>query len=150
MENEKYLSEERYQENNKKLKSVGKILLIIGVVILIISFILIGLGFAGFGSTVSSGADAINSGSIDNSQMAKGMFGSFGLFAIGGLINSVGFLLTVAGGIVMFVAHRREIAAYTTQQVMPVAQEGIEKITPTVANAAGEIAKSVSENIRKN
>ena len=33
MENEKYLSEERYQKNNKKVRSIGKIVLIIGIVI---------------------------------------------------------------------------------------------------------------------
>lgn len=30
---------------------------------------------------------------------------------------------------------------------MPVATEGIEKITPTVANAAGSIAESISKGI---
>ena len=49
----------------------------------------------------------------------------------------------------MFISHRREITAYTTQQVMPVAQEGIEKMTPTVADAAGSIAKSVSKGIQE-
>ena len=49
----------------------------------------------------------------------------------------------------MIVAHRREIAAYTTQQVMPIAQEGIEKITPTISNAAGSIAKSISKGIKE-
>ena len=49
----------------------------------------------------------------------------------------------------MFIAHRREITAYTTQQVMPVAQEGIEKITPTVANAACSIAQSISKGVQE-
>lgn len=80
---------------------------------------------------------------------AKGMFGSVGLFALGGFLNFIGFALTIAGGVVMFIAHRREITAYTTQQVMPVAQEGIEKITPTVANAAGSIAQSISKGIQE-
>ena len=40
MENEKYLSEERYQKNNKKVRSIGKIVLIIGIVIFNIFFIL--------------------------------------------------------------------------------------------------------------
>lgn len=149
MENEKYLSEERYQRNNQKVKSVGKVLLIIGIVTLVISFIMIILGFMGFGNTAVS---SIGSESFDNGTMQKtasGIFGSFGLFAIGGFINTIGFALTAAGGITMFIAHRREITAYTTQQVMPVAQEGIEKITPTVANAAGSIAQSISKGIQE-
>ena len=32
---------------------------------------------------------------------------------------------------------------------MPVAQEGIEKMTPTVANAAGSIAQSISQGVKE-
>ena len=149
MENEKYLSEERYQQNNKKVKNVGKILLIIGIITLVVSFIILLLGFTGFGSTFTSGIHSAETGSINNSQIAKGTLGSIGLFALGGFINMIGFALTVAGGITMFIAHRREITAYTTQQVMPVAQEGIEKITPAVANAAGNIAQSIIKGIQE-
>lgn len=144
MENEKYLSEERYQKNNQKVKKVGKILLIIGIITLVLGFILTVLGFLGFGNT------AINT--INNDAMektAKGIFGSIGLFAIGGFFDSIGFTLTAAGAITMLVAHRREINAYATQQVMPIAQEGIEKITPTISNAAGEIAKGISKGIKE-
>ena len=87
---------------------------------------------------------------IDTMKHTAGSaFGSMGLFALGGFMGTVGFLLTGAGAIVMFIAHRREITAYTTQQVMPVAQEGIEKTTPTVADAAGSIAKSISKGIQE-
>ena len=149
MENEKYLSEERYQRNNQKVKTVGKVLLIIGIVTLIISSILVILGFMGFGNTVVS---SIGNESFDNGAIQKtksDIFGSFGLFAIGGFMDTIGFILTVVGGITMFITHRREITAYTTQQVMPVAQEGIEKITPTVANSAGSIAQSISKGIQE-
>lgn len=140
MENEKYLIEEKYQKNNQKVKKVGKTLLVIGIIILLISFIILVLGFIGFGSSFT--------GEIgEPSQMAKGAFSGMGLLALGGVINSVGFLLTASGGIILFVAHRREITAYGVQQVMPVAKEGIEKITPTVANAAGSIAESISKGI---
>ena len=64
-------------------------------------------------------------------------------------MGTLGFVLIVAGSIVMFIAHRREITAYTTQQVMPIAQQGIEKITPTVANAASSIAKGISQGIQE-
>ena len=143
MENEKYLSEEKYQRNNAKVKKVGKTLLIAGVITLVISFIILALGFFGFGSTASNIMDF----STDGSQVAKGAFGSFGLFALGAIINSVGFFLTIVGGVVLFISHRREITAYGAQQMMPIAKEGIEKITPTVANAAGSIAESISKGI---
>ena len=43
---------------------------------------------------------------------------------------------------------RREIAAFTTQQVMPVAKEGIDEMTPTVANAGGSIAQEIAKGIK--
>lgn len=141
MENEKYLSEEKYQKNNQKVKKVGKILLVTGIITLVVGLLMIVLGLTGFGNGL------LNNDTIQ--KAASGMFGSFGLFVIGGFINFVGFGLTIAGGFTIFIAHRREIMAYTTQQVMPVAQEGIEKITPTVANAAGSIAQSISKGIKE-
>ena len=52
----------------------------------------------------------------------------------------------IGGSIFMF-AHRREIAAFTTQQVMPVAKEGIDEIAPTIGKAAGDIAKGIKEGL---
>ncbi len=169
MDNQKLLSEEKYQRNNAKVKKVGKMLLIIGVITLVISIALIIIGFVSTGNSASNAFDKVGSNAINNfnsmdqntvineaqntfnstKDTAKGMFGSVGLFALGGFLNFIGFALTIAGGVVMFIAHRREITAYTTQQVMPVAQEGIEKITPTVANAAGSIAQSISKGIQE-
>lgn len=169
MDNQKLLSEEKYQQNNAKVKKDGKMLLIIGVITLVISIALIIIGFVSTGNSASNAFDKIGSNAINNfnsmdqntvineaqntfnstKDTAKGMFGSVGLFALGGFLNFIGFALTIAGGVVMFIAHRREITAYTTQQVMPVAQEGIEKITPTVANAAGSIAQSISKGIQE-
>lgn len=76
-------------------------------------------------------------------------FGSIGLLALGGFTSVFSFSLLGAGLIVMFISHRREITAYTTQQVIPVAQEGIEKMTPITADAIGSIAKSVSKGIQE-
>ena len=53
----------------------------------------------------------------------------------------------ISGSIYMF-AKRREITAFTAQQVMPVAQEGIEKMAPTVGNAAGSIAQGITKGIK--
>lgn len=49
----------------------------------------------------------------------------------------------IAGAIYMF-AKRREMLAFTAQQVMPVAQEGIEKMAPTVGKAGASIAKEMA------
>lgn len=139
MENKKYLNEDSYQKSNQKVKKIGKTLLIIGIITLVIGFVISALGFMNFGSTFTD--------VMGPEQMAKGAFGRMGILVLGGIINSVGFLLTISGGIVLLVAHRREITAYGVQQVMPVAKEGIEEVTPTVANAAGSIAESISKGI---
>ena len=58
---------------------------------------------------------------------------------------------SISFSIFMF-TKRREIIAFGAQQVMPVAKEGIETMSPTIGNAVGtigkEIAKGISEGIR--
>lgn len=169
MDNQKLLSEEKYQQNNAKVKKVGKTLLIIGIITLVIGIIFIIVGFVSTGNSASNAVDTFGNNAINNfnsvdqdtvmvrvqdtfnntKDTTKGMFGSIGLFALGGFLNFIGFVLTIAGGISMFIAHRREIIAYTTQQVMPVAQEGIEKMAPTVGNAVGTIGKSIAKGIKE-
>ena len=53
----------------------------------------------------------------------------------------------IAGSIYAF-AKRREILAFSAQQVMPVAKEGIEKMTPTVSKSVEEITKSVKKGLK--
>ncbi len=153
METKEYLSEERYQQNNAKVKKVGKILLIVGIITLVISFILTFVGFMGAGNSFVNGFNSFVNSSIKESNdiqtAASGIFGNIWLLAIGSFMTTIGFGLTIAGGIVMFIAHRRKIAAYTTQQVMPVAQEGIQKMAPTVANAMGTIGKELAKGIKE-
>ena len=145
-EKKEYLSEKEYLEKSKKLKSIGKTLLIVGVTATVLSFIVIILGVFVFGNT---GVTAITSDVVDNGKAATGVFGGFGIIALGGFLNTIGFPLMIAGAVTMFIAHRREIASFTTQQVMPVAQEGIEKMAPTVGGAAKEIAKGIKEGINE-
>lgn len=165
MQNKEYLSEERYQQSNAKVKKVGKVLLIIGIVTLVISFILLIVGFVGAGNSAidgftsmsngiindfnSMGNDGINIGVNGIQNTTSGIFGNIGLFAIGSFLITIGFGLTIAGGIMMFLAHRREITAYTTQQIMPLAQEGIQKMAPTVGNAMGTIGKELAKGIKE-
>lgn len=167
MQQTEYLSEERYQKSNAKVKKVGKILLIVGIVTLVVSFILLIVGFVGAGNSAMDGFNSMSNEMIDNfnsfgngnnginidvsgmQDTTSGIFGNIGLFAIGSFMLTIGFGLTIAGGVVMFIAHRREITAYTTQQVMPVAQEGIQKMAPTVGSAMGTIGKELAKGIRE-
>lgn len=50
---------------------------------------------------------------------------------------------------VFMFAKRREITAFTVQQTMPLAQEGIEKMAPTIGNAAGTIGKGIAKGIKE-
>ena len=167
MQQTEYLSEERYQKSNAKVKKVGKILLIVGIITLVVSFIMLIVGFVGAGNSAMNGFNSMSNEMIDNfnsfgngndsinidvsgvQNTASGIFGNIGLFAIGSFMLTIGFGLTIAGGIVMFIAHRREITAYTTQQVMPLAQEGIQKMAPTVGSAMGTIGKELAKGIRE-
>lgn len=142
---EEFLTEEKYHSANNKVKKTGKVLLIIGLCLLGLGLILIIVGFLGFGSQITSGftngQDGINPG---------GILSGFGMFVIGGFLMGPGMIMTVIGLILRFlIGNRREIAAYTTQQVMPIAQEGIEKMAPTIGNAAKEITKGIKEGLNE-
>ena len=143
MEEKKYLNEEDYQRYNAKVKKAGKILLIVGLSLLIVSIALIVIGSIGFGSV------AINN---DESKI----FNTMGLFAVGSFMSVFSFGIASVGGMCLFVAHRREITAYTTQQVMPIAKEGMEEMAPTAAKvteqmapAAGKVAEEVAKGVKK-
>ena len=150
MQNEQYLNEERYQKNIQSLKKLGKTLLIIGGIVFFVGLILIIVGFVGFGNSVTQSISSYSDIGIDTVQStATKAFGNMGILALGGLINSAGFILLIVGGVMLFIAHRREIKAFAVQQVMPVAQEGINKMAPTIGNAAKEIAKGIKEGINE-
>lgn len=147
MEEKKYLNEEEYQKNNAKVKKVGKIVLIVGISMAVIGIILLLIGFIGFGSSAMN--NDINSATYQ-------ALGGMGLFAIGGLLDTFGFFAAGIGGMLLFISHRREITAYSAQQVMPVAKEGVEEMTPVAAKAAegmapaaGKVAEEVAKGIKK-
>ena len=66
------------------------------------------------------------------------MFGSFIIIAS----------CMISGSIYLF-AKRREITAFTAQQVMPVAQEGIEKMAPTIGDAAESVAQGITKGVKE-
>lgn len=176
MEQEKYLSEEKYQETNKKVKKTSKTLLIIGAILLVIGIIMTIAGFISFKNASNNTMNSFNNSaanmfdsfnnSINNddgeefvnsmkesvtsvTDSSKDSFTSVGLYALGGFVSSAGVVLLIVGGVMAYMAHRREITAYTTQQTMPIKKETINDITPTVADAAGTIAKSVSQGFEE-
>ena len=146
MEKKEYLNEEQYLKTANKLKSLGKTVLIVGVVGLILGLVLTIVGLLGFGKTAT---DTIGSFDSNPTGVVGGALGSIGLLILGGFIDFVGFTATAAGAVILVIAHKREITAFTVQQTMPLMQEGVEKITPTVSNAAGSIAKEISKGIQE-
>lgn len=82
----------------------------------------------------------------DNTDFNKDFdsFDSIPFFMFGGFIIIA--TLMISGVIFMF-GKRREITAFATQQVMPVAKEGIDEMAPTIGNAVGEIAKGIKNGL---
>ena len=146
---EEFLNEEKFQKTDKKVKTASKGILILGGLLLVIGIVMLFMGIIGFGSVFISGIESAENDAINNSSIAKEVIKNFGLFALGGFVTTMGSSIFFSGGIFSLLAHRREISAYTTQQKMPIVQEKIEKMTPTVAAAAEEISKSISKGIKE-
>lgn len=124
MQNKEHLNEEQYKKANKKVRAAGLVVMAIGILLILIGF------FA-----------------VQVPQM--GQPGWFEASTKSNLCKFLGFFLTAVGCMIRFLlGNRRKIMAYTVQETMPLAQEGIEKMTPTVANAAKEVAKAVKEGIQ--
>ena len=62
-------------------------------------------------------------------------------YMIGGFILIASIMIS---GSIYMMTKRREIAAFSVQQMMPIAQEGIEKIAPSVGKAGASIAKEMA------
>lgn len=72
-------------------------------------------------------------------------FHSIPYYMFGGFIIIASCMIT---GSIYMNAKRREMLAFTLQQVMPVAQEGIDTMAPTIGNVAKEITKGIKEGIK--
>ena len=146
MNNKKeFFNEENYQKSNEKVKKIGNIIIIIGLVLLIGGILVSLFGLLGFGKQFSNGLQMGQEG-INPSKTFSGI----GALAIGGFMVSPGIFITVVGCIVRFlIGNRREITAYTVQQTMPLAQEGIEKMAPTIGSAVGTIGKELAKGIKE-
>ena len=98
---------------------------------------------------ISSFANSMKESVTSAKSSSNDTFTSFILLALGCFVSSAGVVLLIIGGVMAYMAHRREITAYITQQTMPIKKETINDITPTVADAAGTIAKSVSQGFEE-
>lgn len=126
MKKNEYLNEEQFKKNNKKVKIAGVIVIAIGIIMLIIGFFVIKVP-------------------------EMGEEGWFKARKTSSFLKSIGFFVTVVGCIIrFFVANSRQIMAYQVQQGMPIAQEGIEKMSPSMGNAAKEITKGIKEGLSEN
>ena len=78
-------------------------------------------------------------------------------FAFGGMIFFFTFMIS---GSVAMMSKGRDVAAYQMQQVMPIAQEGLEKIAPSIAKVSksmaeemaptyGKIAKEIAKGVKE-
>ncbi|MBQ6477614.1 MAG: hypothetical protein IJI43_04195 [Bacilli bacterium] len=124
-ENKEYLNEQTNQKVKKGINIIGLIAFIIGAIMTITGIVLVLVGFLGF---------------ADDGGHSK-----FAMFIIGGFVMVFGFAIAGFGWQALFIGHIREIQAYTTQQAMPVAKEGLEKIAPAVGEVAKEVTKGIEE-----
>ncbi len=137
----KFLNEENYQRTKKKLSLIALIVLICGIVV---------GGLLIIGGVVNKNQankkdffESTNQERVDNFK--KESSGMFMIVSGAGIIMMSG----IASLALFLFAKRREIAAFSTQQIMPVAQEGVDAITPTIANAAGTVAGEVVKAVNK-
>ena len=152
-EKKEYLSEEKYQKNKKKIVLFALIILLIGLIS--------GGLFIKIGVTRSGEANLSELKGLKKEEFHSNGFSSK-YYELDSQINRVemaplfymlgGFIIIatsmISGSIYVF-AKRREITAFTTQQVMPVVKEGIEEMAPTVGGAAKEVAKGVKEGLNE-
>ena len=117
---EKYLNEEKFKKTNKKVNVIGITLLSIGGLILL-GIIIVLLG---------------------------GFIDPFSKYApICGILAVLGFGLFAVGIICFNSSHSRQISAYMMQQHMPLSQEYIKKMSPSMGNVAKEITKGIKEGM---
>jgi len=89
---------------------------------------------------------------FNNANNIRTKAGAMPYFMFGGFIIVASCMVS---GRIYMITKKREILAFGMQSVMPVAQEGIEKMTPTITKVGkkmapvyGEIAKEISKGIK--
>ncbi len=72
-------------------------------------------------------------------------YNSIPYYMFGGFIIVASLMIAVS---IYTFAKRREILAFSAQQVMPVTKEGIEKMTPTVSKSVEEITRGIKKGLK--
>lgn len=133
MNKKEYLSEEKYQKIKKILITLGFISLAVGVILLILAILVKVPEETALGDPSWWGNSKIRSDA--ESKKALLFFFSF-VFSI------------MLPAMLFGTAYKREIGAFTIQQEMPVKQETIEKMAPSVGEAAGTVAKGIKNGLK--
>ena len=137
MNQNEYLSEENYQKANKKVKTAGIIILLIGLSM---------LGFGVYTIITAKSMSVPNMGEPNWFEMSSAQ--SDKEFT-GTALCIFGFFITFVGCIVrFFIGNARNIMAYQTQQMRPIAQESAEKMAPTAGVVAKEVAKGFKSGFK--
>ena len=146
-----YLNEERYQKTKKKLQMVALIVLLVG---------LIGGGLLLYKGITT---EKINKNALEVQQREEFNQNGYSekyydledkiqkddpkyFYIIFGVVTLV--ITGVTSLAIYITTKKREIAAFGAQQMMPIAQEGIDTMAPRVGNAAKEIAKGIKEGLK--
>lgn len=88
-------------------------------------------------------ADNDLSFNFDENKPEKLASKGYGAMMIMGGVMVLIFTALISGKLFM-IYKRREILAFTAQQVIPVAQEGIDEMAPAIGNVAKEISKGIA------
>ena len=152
MENKKeYLNEEHYYRVKRLISFIALIVLLLGI---IGGSVLIRIGISNKNNIdvasikAQKNAEFFEHGFSDKyyeleSQLYKAE-SSGPFFILGGFIIIASCMISCF----MFLStKKRELLAYQTQQIRPIAEEGIEKMAPSAGIAAKEIAKGFKEGL---
>ena len=155
MENKKeYLSEQNYKRIKSKISISAFLILLIGTICSLVLVIIAISNKSGIDVTyvkAQRNAEFFANGSSPKyyelgSQLDKANSSTLYFMFAGFIITSSCFI----SGFIYMSTKRRELLAYKTQQVRPVVEEGIEKISPYAGIAAKEIAKGVKTGLSDN
>ncbi len=134
MNKNEYLSEEKYQKIKKLLITLGFISLAVGIILLILAII---VKIPDNNSALADPNWWKNSEIRSDAESKKVLLFFFS------------FVFSVMLPAMLFgTAYKREIKAFNTQQEMPVKQETIEKMAPSVGEAAGTVAKGIKKGLK--
>lgn len=136
-----YARQDRIEELEKSIAEDKKTISVINEVLANANH---ACSFDGKTNTITSEYCALNSELNDagsNFDKDFDSFNSIPFYIIGAFIIIASGMIS---GSIYMIAKRREILAFSAQQVMPVAQEGIEKMAPTIGKAGASIAKEMA------